>query len=374
MGVPILNLQAQYADLRDEIDAAVRSVLESGHFVLGPNVVALEAELASFLHVARAISMASGTDALHLGLRALGVGAGDAVLVPPFTFVATATAVSYVGARPVFADIEPDTFTLDAARVREQVVGQGPGPHGAGRLKAMIPVHLYGQPADMEPLLAIAGAHRIAVVEDAAQAVGATYCGKPVGGLGDVGCFSFYPTKNLGAMGDGGLATTQDLGLGERLLRLRVYGGRQRYLHEELGFNSRLDEIHAAVLRVKLRCLDAWTARRRDIAARYRAGLADLGVVLPTERAGSTHVYHQFTLRVADRDAMQRRMAERGVQTATYYPVPLHLQPMYGELGYREGDFPEAERAAREVLCLPIYPELTDAQVDEVVDAVKRSV
>jgi dTDP-4-amino-4,6-dideoxygalactose transaminase len=368
MAVPILNLQAQYASIRREIDAAVHAVLESGHFVLGPNVVALEKELAAYLRVNRAITMASGTDALHLGLRALGVGAGDLVLVPPFTFVATATAVSYIGARPVFADIEPDTFTLDPARVDEYLASEG-----RGSVKAMIPVHLYGQPADMEPLLVMARTHGIAVVEDAAQAVGATYRGKRVGGLGDVGCFSFYPTKNLGAMGDGGLATTQDPALGDRLLRLRVYGGRQRYLHEELGFNSRLDEIQAAVLRVKLGLLEAWTVRRRAIAERYRAGLADFGLVLPAERPGATHVYHQFTLRLPDRDSVQRRMAEKGVQTAIYYPLPLHLQPMYRELGHRSGDFPESERAAREVLCLPIYPELTDAQVDEVVDAVKRS-
>jgi dTDP-4-amino-4,6-dideoxygalactose transaminase len=373
MAVPVLNLKAQYASIRSRIDAAVGSVLESGHFVLGPNVAALEEELGSYLGVARAVTMASGTDALHLGLRALGVRAGDLVLVPAFTFVATATAVSYIGARPVFADIEPDTFNLDPTRVGEYLEGKGPGPYVKERVKALISVHLYGQPADMESLLAVARAHGIAVVEDAAQAIGATYRGKRVGGLGDVGCFSFYPTKNLGAMGDGGLATTQDAALADRLLRLRVYGGRQRYLHEELGFNSRLDEIQAAVLRVKLTFLEEWTARRQAIAARYRRGLAGLGLTLPAEQPGSTHVYHQFSIRVPDRDAVQRRMAERGVQTAVYYPLPLHLQPMYRDLGYRSGDFPEAERAAREVLCLPMYPELTDAQVDEVVEACRRS-
>jgi dTDP-4-amino-4,6-dideoxygalactose transaminase len=238
----------------------------------------------------------------------------------------------------------------------------------------MVPVHLYGQPADMEALLTLSRSHGMAVIEDAAQAIGATNRGKRVGGLGDIGCFSFYPTKNLGAMGDGGLATTQDQAIGDRLLRLRVYGGRQRYLHDELGFNSRLDEIQAAVLRVKLTYLGAWTARRQTIAARYRAGLAGLGLTLPLERTDSTHVYHQFVIRVPDRDAVQRRMAERGVQTAVYYPLPLHLQPLYRELGYRTGDFPEAERAATEVLCLPMYPELTDAQVDEVVEALKASV
>ncbi len=373
MAVPVLNLKAQYAGIRSQIDAAVRSVLESGHFVLGPNVAALEEELGSFLGVARAVTMASGTDALHLALRALGVRAGDFVIVPAFTFVATATAVSYIGAQPVFADIEPGTFNLDPSHVNDCVEGKGPGRYVAESVKAMIPVHLYGQPADMEALLAVARSHGIAVVEDAAQAIGATYREKRVGGLGDVGCFSFYPTKNLGAMGDGGLATAQDPALGDHLLRLRVYGGRQRYLHEELGFNSRLDEIQAAVLRVKLGCLEEWTARRRAIAQRYRVGLAGLGVGLPAERPDSTHVYHQFTIRLPDRDAVQRRMADRGVQTAVYYPLPVHLQPMYRELGYRSGDFPEAERAAREVLCLPMYPELTDGQADEVVEAVKRS-
>jgi len=373
MAVPVLNLKAQYAGIRSRIDAAVRSVLESGHFVLGPNVAALEEELGSFLGVASAVTMASGTDALHLALRALGVRAGDFVIVPAFTFIATATAVSYVGAQPVFADIEPGTFNLDPTHVNDCVEGKGPGRYVAGSVKAMIPVHLYGQPADMEPLLTVARSHGIAVVEDAAQAIGATYREKRVGGLGDVGCFSFYPTKNLGAMGDGGLATAQDPALGDHLLRLRVYGGRQRYLHEELGFNSRLDEIQAAVLRVKLGCLEEWTMRRRAIAERYRVGLAGLGVGLPAERPDSTHVYHQFTIRLPDRDAVQRRMAERGVQTAVYYPLPVHLQPMYHDLGYRSGDFPEAERAAREVLCLPMYPELTDGQVDEVVEAVKRS-
>jgi dTDP-4-amino-4,6-dideoxygalactose transaminase len=225
----------------------------------------------------------------------------------------------------------------------------------------------------MQPLLAIARAQGVAVVEDAAQAIGAEYQGKRVGGLGDVGCFSFYPTKNLGAMGDGGLATTQDPALGDHLLSLRVYGGRQRYLHDELGFNSRLDEIQAAVLRVKLGCLAEWTERRRAIAGRYRTGLADAGVVVPSERSDSTHVYHQFAIRVPDRDHVRQRMAERGVQTAVYYPLPLHLQPMYRDLGYRAGEFPEAERAATEVLCLPMYPELSEAEVDEVIEAVRRS-
>jgi len=371
--VPVLDLKAQYQRLRQVIDDAIRGVLESGQFVLGPNVRALEEELAAFLGVGRAVGLASGTDALHLAIRACGIGPGDFVLTSPFTFVATATAISYAGAQPVFADIHPGTFTLDPDRAAEYLAGRGPGPKPEGRVKAILPVHLYGLPADMDALLALARPHRLLVVEDAAQAIGAAYRGRPVGGLGDVGCFSFYPTKNLGAFGDGGLATTQDPALDERIRRLRAYGGRDRYLHEELGFNSRLDEIQAAVLRVKFRFLAEWNARRRAIAARYRDGLAGLGIGLPVEVPGCVHVYHQFTIRVPDRDGVQQRMADLGVRTTVYYPVPLHLQPMHRDLGYRAGDFPEAERAAREVLCLPIYPELTDAQMDEVVEACKRS-
>jgi dTDP-4-amino-4,6-dideoxygalactose transaminase len=373
VAVPVLDLKAQYQRIRQAIDDAVRSVLESGQFVLGPNVRALEAELAACLGVTRAIALASGTDALHLALRALEIGAGDLVLTSPFTFVATATAICYTGARPVFADIHPGSFALHPDRAAEYLTGKGPGVKPEGRVKALLPIHLYGLPADMDPLLRIAREHRLRVVEDAAQAIGAEYRGRRVGGLGDVGCFSFYPTKNLGAFGDGGLATTQDPALGEHILRLRVYGGRDRYVHEELGFNSRLDEIQAAILRVKLRSLPEWNARRRAIAARYREGLAGLPMGLPAESPDSLHVYHQFTIRVPDRDTVQRRLHELGVRTAIYYPIPLHLQPMYRHLGYRAGDFPEAERAAREVLSLPIYPELTDAQVDEVVEACKRS-
>jgi dTDP-4-amino-4,6-dideoxygalactose transaminase len=373
MAVPILDLKGQYRQIRQAIDDSVQGVLESGRFVLGPHVQALEEELAAFLRVPRTIGLASGTDALHLGLLACGVGPGDCVLTTPFTFVATATAISYAGARPVFSDIGPETFTLDPDQAAEFLAGRGPGPRPDRRVKVLLPVHLYGQPADMDPLLSLAREKGLRVVEDAAQAIGAEYRGRPVGGLGDVGCFSFYPTKNLGAFGDGGLAATADPSVGERIRRLRVYGERDRYIHDELGFNSRLDEIQAAVLRAKLRFLPEWNARRRAIAARYRTGLAGLGVGLPAEIAGHVHVYHQFAVRVPDRDGVRRRMGELGVATSVYYPLPLHLQPMYRDLGYRLGEFPEAERAAREVLCLPIYPELQDGQVDEVVEALKRS-
>jgi dTDP-4-amino-4,6-dideoxygalactose transaminase len=373
MVVPPLDLKGQYQRLRQAINEAVRGVLESGQFVLGPNVRALEDELATFLGVQQAVALASGTDALHLAIRACGIEAGACVLTSPFTFVATATAISYTGARPVFADIQPGTFNLDPERVAEVLADKGAGPRPEGPVKAILPVHLYGLPADMDPLLALARTYRLRVIEDAAQAIGAEYRGRRVGSLGDVGCFSFYPTKNLGAFGDGGLASTQDLTLGGRILRLRSYGGRDRYVHEELGFNSRLDEIQAAILRVKLRFLAEWNRRRRAIAARYREGLAGLGIGLPEEIPDTIHVYHQFTVRVPDRDGVQKRTADFGVRTTVYYPVPLHLQPMYRDLGYRPGDFPEAERAAREVLSLPIYPEMTDAQVDKVVEACKRS-
>jgi dTDP-4-amino-4,6-dideoxygalactose transaminase len=372
MPIPVLDLKTQYQRICREIEEAVRGVLESGHFILGPNVTALETEMASFFGVARAATLASGTDALHLAVRACGIGPGDGVVTSPFTFVATATAISYTGARPIFADIQAGSFNLDPARVADVLAGRG--PQAGTRVKAIIPVHLYGQPADMQPLLALAREHGLRVIEDAAQAIGAEYRGRRVGGLGDVGCFSFYPTKNLGAFGDGGLATTQDPALGEHILRLRVYGGRERYIHDELGFNSRLDEIQAAILRVKLKYLAEWNTRRRAIAVRYRRGLAGLGVAVPAEVPDTVHVYHQFAIRVSERDAVQRRLGDLGVRTTIYYPVPLHLQPMYRDLGYRAGDFPEAEQAAREVLCLPIYPELTDAQVDEVVDACKRCV
>jgi len=373
MAVPILNLSVQYQALRAEIDAAIQAVVAAGQFVLGPNVRALEEEMAGRLGVSAAVAVASGTDALHLALRALDLGPGDLVLIAPFTFIATATAVTCAGARPVFADIRPETYTLDPQRAAECLAGCGPRGLPPGRVRAILPVHLYGLPADMPALEAVARDGGLRIVEDAAQAIGAACRGRAAGALGDAAAFSFYPTKNLGAMGDAGMVTTSNEAVAQRVRRLRVYGGRQRYVHEELGFNSRLDEIQAAVLRVKLRHLDRWTARRRAIAERYRAGLGDCDVGLPHEPPGAVHCYHQFAIRVPDRDGVQRRMADRGVATAVYYPLPLHLQPMYRELGYREGDFPEAERAAREVLCLPMYPELTDAQVDEVVEAVKHA-
>ena len=363
--IPVADLKAQYLSIKPAIDAAIQRVLESTSFIQGPEVLAFEQAFARYLGVGEAVGVASGTAALHLALLACGVGPGDEVITTPLTFYATAESVVQAGATPVFVDILPDSYNIDPAKIKAAITP---------RTRAIMPVHLYGQAADMDEIWAVARRHNLRVIEDAAQAIGAEYRGKRVGGLGDVGCFSFYPTKNLGAFGDAGMATTMDGALGARIAHLRVYAARSRYVHDDLGYNSRLDEIQAAILRVKLRWLDRWTARRREIAARYRAGLAGLGVGLPAERPDGVHVYHQFAIRVPDRDGVQRRLDGRGVRTAVYYPLPLHLQPMYRDLGYREGDFPEAERAAREVLCLPMYPELTDGQVDEVVEGLKASV
>jgi dTDP-4-amino-4,6-dideoxygalactose transaminase len=352
-------------------------VLERGQFVLGPNVAALERELGAYLQVAHAVALASGTDALHLALRACGIGAGDAVLTTPFTFVATATAISYVGARPVFADIRPDTFTLDPDRVRDILAGRGPGPSLPGRIRALIPVHLYGQPADMPAINEIAARFELAVVEDAAQSLGAEVRGRRAGSLGRTACFSFYPTKNLGAYGDAGLVTTADAQLYDRLHALRQHGcTHDKYHHDVVGWNSRLDELQAAVLRVKLGHLEEWNAARRERADRYdqlflAAGLADRRklypdeqhpVVVPYRAEGRKHVFHQYVIRARARDALQRFLADAGVGTDVYYPLPLHLQTCFRGWGGRPGDCPEAERAAAEVLALPIYPELTPEQ------------
>ncbi|NLE77074.1 MAG: DegT/DnrJ/EryC1/StrS family aminotransferase, partial [Chloroflexi bacterium] len=288
---------------------------------------------------------------------------GDEVITTPFTFVATANTISRAGARPVFVDIDPTTFNLDPARVEQAITA---------RTRAIVPVHLYGQPAEMAPLLELAQARGLATVEDAAQAIGARYRGQPVGALGQIGCFSFYPTKNLGAYGDAGLVTTNDPGLAEGLDTLRRHGGRGNYYHERVGYNSRLDELQAAVLRVKLRHLPAWNERRRAIARRYSQALQAAPVGLPVEAAGTEHVYHQYTIRAPQRDKLRQALAAEGIGSMVYYPLPLHRQEMYRSLGLGLGSYPQAERAADEVLSLPIYAELADAQVDEVAQAICR--
>ncbi|HMD96160.1 MAG TPA: DegT/DnrJ/EryC1/StrS family aminotransferase [Terriglobia bacterium] len=357
---PFLDLKAQFATIRDEVMAAVTRVMESQQFILGKEGEGLEWELAQRVGVSAAVGCASGTDALILALQALGVGAGDEVVTPPFTFIASAGAIARLGAKPVFIDIQPDTFNLDPNQIERAL---------SGRTRAILPVHLFGLAADLDPILEVARAHRLPVVEDAAQSIDAGYRGSPgskVGSLGAVGCFSFFPSKNLGGAGEGGLLTTNDPELADRFRLLRDHGSRQRYSFEVLGTNSRLDEIQAAILRVKLRHLDAWTAARRRNAQRYAAIFKDRGlgdrVKLPVEPPGFFHVYNQFTVRCSERDRLREFLRRRGIPSQIYYPLPLHLQPAFSYLGHRAGEFPESEKASREVLSFPIYPELSNEQ------------
>ena len=363
MKIPILDLKAQYQAIREEMDAAVLGVLESGHFVLGPNVKALEQEVAHFCGCDYGVGMASGTDALRLAMDALEIGPGDEVITTPFTFIASANTISRAGARPVFVDIEPDTYNLSPAKVEAAITG---------RTKAILPVHLYGQLVDMDALMELAVRYHLPVLEDSAQAIGATYRDQAACSFGMIGCLSFYPTKNLGAYGDAGMAVTCNPDMAQKLDVLRRHGGRVKYYHERVGYNSRLDEIQAAVLRVKLRHLKDWTAARRRVAARYNELLAGLPVTTPQERPHMRHVYHQYTIRAPRRDALKAFLQDQGISTMIYYPLPLHLQEMYAGLGQGEGSFPEAERAAQEVLSLPIYPELTESQIVQVANAVSR--
>jgi dTDP-4-amino-4,6-dideoxygalactose transaminase len=366
MTVPLLDLRAQHAALAEELRDAVARVLQSQQFVLGPEVAALEAELAAYSRVRHAVGCASGTDALLLALLALGVGPGDEVVTTPFSFFATASSIWRAGARPRFADIDPRTYNIDPAQAERAVTP---------RTRALMPVHLYGQCAEMDALSEIAARHNLPVVEDAAQAVGAEDAERRAGSLGRVGCFSFYPTKNLGGAGDGGMLTTNDDALAARLRRLRVHGGETEYLHREVGLNSRLDSIQAAILRVKLPRLDAWSDARRARADGYTRLLSEAApeIVTPAVREGARHIFHQYVVRVPgdSRDALAGYLKHRGVGTKVYYPVPLHLQECFRPLGYREGDFPEAERAARETLALPLYPELTDEQQAYVVESIR---
>jgi len=360
--IPQLDLAAQYAAIGGEIRAAIDRVLASQQFILGREGAALEAEVAKLCGVAHGIGLASGTDALILALRACGVERGDEVLLPPFTFVATGSAVSAIGAKPVFADIDARTFNVDPAQLERRITP---------RTKAIMVVHLYGLVADMPPILAFARARNLPVIEDAAQAIGASHSGKRAGSFGDVGCFSFYPTKNLGAYGDAGLAVTNSESIDARLRTLRNHGQIGKYISSEPGLNSRLDEIQAAILRVKLEHLAEWQKARQERAAEYTKLLANVpGVTTPIVPAGSEHVFHQYTIRVARRDELQRFLAERKIGSTVYYPVPLHLQPIYASLGHKPGDFPESERAAQEALSLPLYPELKSEQIARVVSAI----
>jgi dTDP-4-amino-4,6-dideoxygalactose transaminase len=365
MNVPLLDLKAQYQPLRAEIMAEVHAVCDEQGFILGPRVVAFEESVARYIGSRYAIGCASGSDALLLSLMAMGVKAGDEVITIPFTFFATVSAISRLGAKPVLVDIQPDTFNIDPALIERAVTT---------RTKAVIPVHLFGQCGDMVAINDIAKRKNVKVIEDACQAIGAAQQGKRAGVLGDTGCFSFFPSKNLGGFGDGGLITTNDKTLADSMAMLRVHGSQVRYLHEAVGINSRLDVLQAAVLQVKLKYLDQWTEGRRRNAERYRQLFKQTKhadrVVLPPTAPGNFHVYNQFTVRAPKRDELRAFLKEKGVGTEVYYPLPMHLQNCYRDLGYLKGSFPLSERAAEEVMSIPIYAELTESQQVYVVEMI----
>lgn len=364
--VPLLDLKAQYATLREEIRAAMDEVADSQYFILGPQVTALEKAVAEYSQCAHGIGVSSGTDALLAALMALNIGAGDEVITTPYSFFATAGCIARTGATPVFADIEPDTYNLDPTHVEALITP---------RTKALMPVHLFGQMADMDAFMDIAARHNLYVIEDAAQAIGSEYQGRRAGSIGHFGCFSFFPSKNLGCFGDGGLVTAQDADLAERVRLMRGHGANPKYYHKEVGGNFRLDALQAAVLRVKLPHLDAWSAGRQHNAADYRQRFTETGLVesgrigLPVEAPHRRHIYNQFILRCERRDELLKHLKTRQIGTEVYYPVPLHLQECFASLGYQRGDFPHSERAALETLAIPIYPELTADQRAAVVAA-----
>jgi dTDP-4-amino-4,6-dideoxygalactose transaminase len=365
MNIPLLDLVAQYHTIKDDVDKAVLGVLESGRFILGPNVAALEQEVAAYLGVKHAIGVASGTDALVIALRAVDVKPGDEVIVPAYSFFATAGTVLTVGARPVFVDIHPETYLIDIHKIEAAITP---------RTKAIIPVHLYGQPADMDEILTLAQKHGLAVVEDNAQAFGAQYKGKMTGAIGNSGCLSFFPSKNLGAYGDSGMIVTNDDQVAEKSRMLRTHGWKKKYFPEILGYNSRLDEMQAAILRVKLKHLDQWNTRRGEIARTYTASLSALGLRPPVEAPDRTHVYHLYMVPFRQRDQVQQALKEAGIASEVYYPQPLHLATPCRALGYSEGQFPISEQASRTLLALPLYPELTNAQIEEILSSVEKIV
>ena len=393
--VPLLDLKAQYATIRDEVRAAVNGVLESQQCILGPGVADLETKLAAYCACPHAITVSSGSDALLVSLMAEGIGPGDEVITTPYTFFATAGAIARTGAKPVFVNVNPQTYNIDPAGIESRITKQ---------TKAIIPVHLYGQCAEMDPIMAVADRRGIAVIEDAAQAIGAEYKGRRAGSMGRYGCFSFFPSKNLGAAGDGGMVTTRDAAVAEKLRVLRVHGSKPKYYHALIGGNFRFDALQAAIVAVKLKHLDSWTAGRQANAARYRRLFETAGLSLPSPAAGrgaggegqslpspaagrgaggeglvqlpyevpgGRHIYNQFVIRVPRRNELQAYLKEQNIGNEVYYPVPLHVQQCFAYLGHREGDFPESQRAARETLALPIYPELSDQQAEWVVECVR---
>ena len=360
--IPFANFKEEYHSIKDEIDEAISRVLESGWFILGKELTAFEDEFKKHLGVKHAVGVGSGTEAIHLALIAVGVGPGDKVITAVNTAVPTVSAISFTGATPIFVDIDPDTFNMDPGRLKEYLETC----EDASRIKAVVPVHLYGHPADMDPIMAIAKEHGLKVVEDTAQAHGAKYNGKYAGTIGDAGCFSFYPTKNLGAYGDAGMVVTDDDEVVKKITMLRNYGEESKYLNKIKGFNSRLDEIQAAILRTKLKYLDAWNASRRQLAGIYREHLYNCEIAIPDEKPYAESVFHLYVIRSKKRDELKEYLKSKGVATNIHYPKPAHMQEAYNDLGYVEGDFPVSEIFAKEILSLPIYPGLKDEQVEEI--------
>lgn len=366
MKIPMLDLSEQYQTLKEEILQKLDEVMDSSRFILGENVKKLESDIANYSKVKHGVGVGNGSDALHISLLACGINVGDEVITTPFTFFATAGAIARAGAKPVFVDIEEDTFNIDPKKIEEAITE---------KTKAIIPVHLYGQTADMDSIIEIAKKYNLFVIEDAAQAIGAKYKDRIVGEFGDAACYSFFPTKNLGAYGDAGMIVTNNDDLAEKMRVIRVHGSKPKYYHHILGYNSRLDEIQAAILNVKFKHLDKWIVQRRSIAQKYTDLLNETvkgKVKVPTERAENFHVYHQYTIRTENRDKLQQFLKENGIQTMIYYPLPLHIQPVFKDLGYKEGDFPVAEKAAKEAISLPMYPELKLEHQEYVVEKIKE--
>ncbi len=364
--IPIIDSKRQYETIASEAENAVVNVMRSGSYILGKNCKALEEELANYLGAKYAIGLNSGTDALHLALRALDIGKGDEVITVAFTFVATTEAIGIVGAKPVFVDIDPDTFNIDPGKIEEKITS---------KTKAILPVHLYGQPCDMDKIMQVARKHNLYVIEDACQAIGAKYKGKTVGTFGDIGCLSFYPTKNLGAMGDGGLCVTNNEKLKDRIIALRNHGGAIRYYHDEIGINSRLDEIQAAILRVKMRYLDGWNAKRQEHAYFYNELFKNCAdIQTPKELAETYCVYHQYTIKVENRDNLHKMLQDAGIGAMIYYPVPLHLQKVHAYLGVLEGALPQTERNTKLVMSLPMFAEITEDEQKTVAKTVMECI
>ena len=362
MELHMVDVVGQYKRIKLEVDAAIHSVLDSGQFVLGKEVGEFECQISGYLGLKYSVGCASGTDALQIALMALGIGPGDEVITTPFTFVATAETIALLGAKPVYVDIDPRTYNIDPALIERAITP---------KTKAILPVHLYGQAADMDPITDIARKHRLHVIEDAAQALGASYKGRKVCTFGDVGCISYFPSKNLGAFGDAGMVVCNDLSLGERMKMISVHGSRVRYHHEVVGINSRLDTLQAVVLKVKLRHLDNWNTQRQKCAERYNRLLEGTPVTAPYVSPACTHIFHQYTLRVPKRDALDAYLSEKGIPHAIYYPIPLHLQKAFAMSGGKKGDFPVTEKACEEVISLPMHTELTEEQQQYITDAIR---